>query len=67
MLKKLKYILWYREINKDDSELVGGKNASLGEMSRNPTKKGIRIPNGFGGRFNTLQKAIKKRNELLAI
>ena len=47
MLKKLKHILWYREINKDDGELVGGKNASLGEMHRYLTKQGINLPHGF--------------------
>jgi len=31
----------------EDAKLVGGKNASLGEMYRNLTVKGINIPNGF--------------------
>ena len=30
-----------------DTGLVGGKNASLGEMYSKLTKKGVRIPNGF--------------------
>jgi len=47
MFKKQKYILWYREINKDDGALVGGKNASLGEMVRTIGKQGINLPNGF--------------------
>jgi pyruvate, water dikinase len=47
MFKKLRQILWYKEINKDDGLLVGGKNASLGEMFRNLTKKGVNIPDGF--------------------
>ena len=42
-----KYIRWFNEINMGDVELVGGKNASLGEMYRNLTAEGIRIPNGF--------------------
>ncbi|MGB2762073.1 MAG: phosphoenolpyruvate synthase [Minisyncoccales bacterium] len=45
--KKQKYILWYNEISKDDVALVGGKNASLGEMFSELTKKGINIPDGF--------------------
>src|SRR4030043_1129125 len=44
---KQKYILWFRETGIKDIELVGGKNASVGEMHRNLRKKGIRIPNGF--------------------
>ena len=47
MLKKLRYILWYREINKDDNALVGGKNASLGEMIRTLGKEEVNIPDGF--------------------
>jgi len=42
-----KYILWFNEISKEDVPLVGGKNASLGEMFSKLTKKGINIPNGF--------------------
>jgi pyruvate,water dikinase len=41
------FILWFDQIRMDDSKLVGGKNASLGEMYRNLTVKGINIPNGF--------------------
>ncbi len=42
-----KYIRWFEEISIDDVPSVGGKNASLGEMYRELTDKGIRIPNGF--------------------
>lgn len=31
----------------NDVSLVGGKNASLGEMIKNLSKKGIRVPDGF--------------------
>jgi len=44
---KTKHILWFRETGIKDIELVGGKNASLGEMFVNLKKKGIRLPNGF--------------------
>tara|TARA_Y100000034_G_scaffold136768_1_gene215561 strand:+ start:1741 stop:4170 length:2430 start_codon:yes stop_codon:yes gene_type:complete len=40
-------ILWFNELGIEDVPLVGGKNASLGEMYRLLTKKGVRIPNGF--------------------
>lgn len=46
-MPKQKYILWFRETGIKDIELVGGKNASLGEMFRNLRKKGIRVPDGF--------------------
>ncbi|WP_406658271.1 phosphoenolpyruvate synthase [Methanolobus sp. ZRKC2] len=42
-----KYIRWFEEITIDDVPLVGGKNASLGEMYRELTDKNLRIPNGF--------------------
>jgi len=47
MFKKQKYILWFKQINSNDVPLVGGKNASLGEMVRNLSKEGINIPDGF--------------------
>jgi len=43
----MSYIRWFKEISIKDAPLVGGKNASLGEMYCNLTKKGINIPNGF--------------------
>jgi pyruvate,water dikinase len=42
-----KYVSWFKEISIDDVPLVGGKNASLGEMYRELTDKDIKIPNGF--------------------
>jgi len=41
------FILWFDQLNNDDVQYVGGKNASLGEMYSNLTPKGIKIPNGF--------------------
>jgi pyruvate,water dikinase len=47
MKKAQKLILWFREISAKDVPLVGGKNASLGEMYSQLTKKGVNVPNGF--------------------
>ena len=48
---KQKYILWLNEISKEDVPLVGGKNASLGEMVKKLKIKNeklkINIPDGF--------------------
>ena len=41
------YIKWFNELGIEDIDLVGGKNASLGEMYQNLIEEGIRIPNGF--------------------
>ena len=43
----MKYVRWFNEITYDDIPLVGGKNASLGEMYRELKPKGVEIPNGF--------------------
>ena len=41
------FIRWFQEVGIADVGLVGGKNASLGEMYQELTSKGITIPNGF--------------------
>ena len=45
--KNKQFVLWFKDLTIEDVPLVGGKNASLGEMYRSLTKKGINIPNGF--------------------
>ena len=45
--KSKNFILWFSEIGIEDIPMVGGKNASLGEMYRNLHDHGINIPNGF--------------------
>jgi len=45
--KSKRFILWWNELSIADVPLVGGKNASLGEMYRLLTPKGVRVPNGF--------------------
>ena len=42
-----RYIRWFEEIGIEDVPVVGGKNASLGEMTRELAPQGIRVPNGF--------------------
>ena len=41
------YIRFFNELHLSDIALVGGKNASLGEMYQRLSTKGIKIPNGF--------------------
>ncbi len=41
------FIRTFGEIGIDDVPLVGGKNASLGEMYRNLSSQGVKVPNGF--------------------
>jgi pyruvate,water dikinase len=41
------YVRWFRDIGLEDVPLVGGKNASLGELHRELTAAGVRVPDGF--------------------
>ena len=41
------YVLWFNDIGIGDIASVGGKNASLGEMTRFLQPEGISVPNGF--------------------
>jgi len=77
-----KYIVNLSEVTLSDLELVGGKNASLGEMIRNLKKLGINIPGGFALtvdaywefiHFNKLDKKIRslirkmKKDDLVSL
>jgi len=41
------FILWFDDILIEDVALIGGKNASLGEMYQKLTSKGVVVPHGF--------------------
>ncbi|BBL58113.1 phosphoenolpyruvate synthase [Methylomonas koyamae] len=47
MSQAYRYIRWFNQLSIQDIPLVGGKNASLGEMYRALAGEGIRVPNGF--------------------
>lgn len=42
-----RFIRWFRELGIDDVPQVGGKTASLGELFRVLTPRGVRVPDGF--------------------
>ena len=42
-----RYIRWFKDISIGDVPVVGGKNASLGEMYRELSGEGVKVPNGF--------------------
>jgi len=77
-----KYIVDLSEVQLSDLELVGGKNASLGEMIQNLSKLGVNIPGGFALtveaywefiHFNKLDKRIRslikkmKKDDLVSL
>ena len=41
------HVRWFDSLRMKDVPLVGGKNASLGEMYGNLSDAGVRVPNGF--------------------
>jgi pyruvate, water dikinase len=41
------FIQWFEDIGLGDVPRVGGKNASLGELYRELSRAGVRVPNGF--------------------
>ncbi len=47
MSSSYRYLRFFRDIALADVPLVGGKNASLGEMYRELTPQGVKIPDGF--------------------
>jgi pyruvate,water dikinase len=57
------YLLNLDEVGLTDLDMVGGKNASLGEMLQNLTKLGINIPGGFVITVNAYREFLR-HNEL---
>ncbi len=47
MIGSPSYIRWFGALRIEDVPLVGGKNASLGELYATLTAAGVRVPNGF--------------------
>ena len=45
--KEKALVLWFEEVGIADIPLVGGKNASLGEMIQQLIPKGVNVPTGF--------------------
>ena len=60
MDKKNAFVLWFKDLTIEDVPVVGGKNASLGEMYCNLTKKGVNIPNGFAVTAHAYMYLLKK-------
>ena len=68
-------ILWFSEVNNQDVAIVGGKNASLGEMTQHLSELGVRVPTGFALTthayrsylaHNDLKEKIEEQYRLLA-
>jgi pyruvate, water dikinase len=55
-------IIWFNKLGKDDVDLVGGKNSSLGEMISNLSKVGISVPNGYATTANAFREFLNSNN-----
>ncbi len=47
MCAERSYVRWFEDVGKDDVPLVGGKNASIGEMLNRLGPLGVNVPGGF--------------------
>jgi pyruvate,water dikinase len=56
------FIRWFEELSIDDVAIAGGKNASLGEMYRELTPKGIKVPNGFAVTADAYREVLTQNN-----
>ncbi len=56
------FIIWFDQITYKDVPLVGGKNASLGEMYIKLTEKGIKVPYGFAVTAEAYKYFIKENS-----
>lgn len=56
------YVLWFDQCGMDDVEVVGGKNASLGEMISNLSGAGVSVPNGFATTAQAFRDFINDNN-----
>ena len=56
------YVRWFSDIRLEDVALVGGKNASLGELYSALSVLGIRVPNGFAITAKAYRDALTAAN-----
>ncbi|QVL50548.1 MAG: phosphoenolpyruvate synthase [Thiocapsa sp.] len=54
------YVRWLNELGMDDVPVVGGKNASLGEMIQNLTDVGVQVPGGFATTADAYREFLAK-------
>ena len=54
------YVRWLRDLRMDDVPIVGGKNASLGEMIHHLAEVGVRVPGGFATTSDAYREFLAK-------
>ncbi|WP_299433415.1 phosphoenolpyruvate synthase [uncultured Meiothermus sp.] len=56
------YIRWFETLGMKDLEVVGGKNASIGEMIANLSQAGVRVPGGFATTAQAFREVLRHNN-----
>ena len=62
MIEMTEYVRWLSELGMDDVPVVGGKNASLGEMIHHLAKVGVQVPGGFATTADAYREFLAKDN-----
>jgi pyruvate, water dikinase len=62
MVRRGQWVRWFETLSNKDVPLVGGKNASLGEMISILRPRGIRIPDGFATTSEAYWKFLEVNN-----
>lgn len=61
-MKADQIIRWFETLSRGDVSIVGGKNASLGEMIGTLAEKGIRVPPGFATSASAFREYLSINN-----
>ena len=61
-MTKQSSLIWFKELRNKDVSLVGGKNASLGEMISQLKAEGIRVPDGFATTSHAYWRFLEHNN-----
>ena len=56
----MQFVRWFEEVGAQDVGLVGGKNASLGEMIRTLGGEGVSVPSGFAITADAYRYVVEK-------
>jgi pyruvate,water dikinase len=56
------YVRWFTDILNEDVPIVGGKNASLGELYSALGQEGVKVPNGFALTAQAYRDALSEAN-----
>src|SRR5579862_102537 len=58
----MRYLVNLKDVTQANLDLVGGKNASIGEMLRNLSHQGINVPGGFAITTNAYRAFLSQNN-----